>query len=183
MTMSAKRSRIQEKLAELPGVRPVRRPISPHSAEEFDLYYVRAGRKSTHPLVIIPGGPGVASVQMYKGLRRRAAAAFVLPPGLSKAVASGASVRLRVIGSTDLQIGTLVARSIAQGFASHLQASRVAATAASSSTGKPISVPPGRVARGSTSSRAHRPSARPLGSANMAQLGEDSTGCASSRRL
>lgn len=73
--MNPKRSRMQEKLAGLPGVRPVRRPISPDNAEEFDLYYVRAGRKSTHPLVIIPGGPGVASVQIYKGLRRRAAAA------------------------------------------------------------------------------------------------------------
>lgn len=67
MTMTAKRSRVQQKLAELPGVRPVRRPISPHSAEEFDLYYVRAGRKSSCPVVIIPGGPGVASVQMYRG--------------------------------------------------------------------------------------------------------------------
>src|SRR6201996_4572926 len=75
MTMNAKRRRAQEKLAGLPGVRPVRRPISPGSAEEFDLYYVRTGRKSRHPLVIIPGGPGVASVQMYRGLRRRAAAA------------------------------------------------------------------------------------------------------------
>ena len=75
MTMNAKRRRVQEKLAALPGVRPVRRPISADRAEEFDLYYVRTGRKSTHPLVIIPGGPGVASVQMYKGLRRRAAAA------------------------------------------------------------------------------------------------------------
>jgi proline iminopeptidase len=62
----------------LPGVRPVRRPVWPDgtgSAEEFDLYYVRAGRKSAHPLVIIPGGPGVASLRMYQGLRRRAAAA------------------------------------------------------------------------------------------------------------
>jgi pimeloyl-ACP methyl ester carboxylesterase len=75
MTMNAKRRRVQEKLAALPGVRPVRRPISPGSANEFDLYYVRTGRKSAHPLVIIPGGPGVASVQMYGGLRRRAAAA------------------------------------------------------------------------------------------------------------
>lgn len=57
----------------MPGVRPVRRPISPGASEEFDLYYVRAGRKSAHPLVIIPGGPGVASLQVYKGLRRRAA--------------------------------------------------------------------------------------------------------------
>ncbi|BBX42478.1 alpha/beta hydrolase [Mycobacterium simiae] len=64
---------MQQKLAEMPGVRPVRRPISPGNSEEFDLYYVRAGRKSAHPLVIIPGGPGVASLQVYKGLRRRAA--------------------------------------------------------------------------------------------------------------
>jgi pimeloyl-ACP methyl ester carboxylesterase len=75
MTITAKRRRQQEKLAALPGVRPVRRPISPDNPDEFDLYYVRTGRKSPHPLVIIPGGPGVASVQMYKGLRRRAAAA------------------------------------------------------------------------------------------------------------
>lgn len=75
MTMDAKRRRAQQKLAALPGVRPIRRPISPDAAEDFDLYYVRAGRKSAHPLVIIPGGPGVASVQMYRGLRRRAAAA------------------------------------------------------------------------------------------------------------
>jgi proline iminopeptidase len=75
MTMDAKRRRVHEKLAGLPGVRPVRRPVSPGSADEFDLYYIRAGRGSAHPLVIIPGGPGVASVQMYKGLRRRAVAA------------------------------------------------------------------------------------------------------------
>ncbi|MFY2860395.1 alpha/beta fold hydrolase [Mycobacterium sp. THU-M104] len=75
MTMNAKRRRTHDKLTRLPGVRPVRRPVSPGSDEEFDLYYVRAGRKSTHPLVIIPGGPGVASVLMYQGFRRRAAAA------------------------------------------------------------------------------------------------------------
>lgn len=75
MTMNAKRRRLQAKLAALPGVRPVRRPVSPGSSEQFDLYYVRSGRKSAQPLVIIPGGPGVASVQMYRGLRRRAAAA------------------------------------------------------------------------------------------------------------
>jgi proline iminopeptidase len=75
MTMVAKRRRVQEKLAALPGVRCVRRPVYPGCADEFDLYYVRGGRKSSHPVVIIPGGPGVASVQMYRGLRRRAAVA------------------------------------------------------------------------------------------------------------
>jgi len=72
MTMNPKRRRVHEKLAGLPGVR---RPLSPGSADEFDLFYVRTGRRSAHPLVLIPGGPGVASVQMYKGLRRRAVAA------------------------------------------------------------------------------------------------------------
>jgi pimeloyl-ACP methyl ester carboxylesterase len=75
MTMNGMRRRTHEKLAGLPGVRPVRRPVSPGSADQFDLYYVRTGHKSAHPLVIIPGGPGVASLQMYKGFRRRAALA------------------------------------------------------------------------------------------------------------
>jgi proline iminopeptidase len=74
MTMNPKRRRVHAKLAALPGVRPVRRPVSPDSAAQFDLFYVRSGLKSAYPLVIIPGGPGVASVQMYRGLRRRAAA-------------------------------------------------------------------------------------------------------------
>ncbi|MEO3761314.1 alpha/beta fold hydrolase [Mycobacterium sp. B14F4] len=75
MTMSAKRRRAHDKLAALPGVRPVRRPVRSGSDEEFDLYYVRTGRKSAHPLVLIPGGPGAASVALYRGFRRRAAAA------------------------------------------------------------------------------------------------------------
>jgi proline iminopeptidase len=74
MTLNAKRRRVHDKLAALPGVRSVRRPLAPDSAEQFDLYYVRSGPQSEHPLVIIPGGPGVASVQLYKGFRRRAAA-------------------------------------------------------------------------------------------------------------
>ncbi|ORB18266.1 alpha/beta fold hydrolase [Mycobacterium noviomagense] len=74
MTMNAKRRRVHNKLASLPGVRPLRRPVSPGSAEQFDLYYVRTGPRTSHPLVIIPGGPGLASILVYKGFRRRAAA-------------------------------------------------------------------------------------------------------------
>ena len=68
MTMNAKRRRVQEKLAALPGVRSVRRPISPGSREEFDLYYVRTGPEVRPSAGRHPGGPGVASVQLYKGL-------------------------------------------------------------------------------------------------------------------
>ena len=71
--MNAGRRRVHDKLAALPGVRPVRRPIVAGGSEEFDLFYVRIGKKSAHPLVIIPGGPGAASVALYRGLRRRAA--------------------------------------------------------------------------------------------------------------
>ncbi len=73
MTMNAKRRRAHDKLAALPGVRAVRRPIA-GSDQAFDLFYVRSGRKSAHPLVIIPGGPGAASIALYRGLRRRAVA-------------------------------------------------------------------------------------------------------------
>ena len=68
------RRRAHDRLAGLPGVRPIRRPVTPDRGE-FDLYYVRTGRKSRHPLVVIPGGPGMASIGHYQGLRRRAVAA------------------------------------------------------------------------------------------------------------
>jgi proline iminopeptidase len=74
MTMNAKRRRAHDKLAALPGVRAVRRPIRPDGDGSFDLFYVRTGRKSAHPLVVIPGGPGAASIALYRGFRRRAAA-------------------------------------------------------------------------------------------------------------
>ena len=75
MTLGAKRRRAHDKLAALPGVRSVRRPVTAATGEHFDLFYVRTGPQSDHPLVIIPGGPGVASIGHYRGLRRRAGAA------------------------------------------------------------------------------------------------------------
>lgn len=73
MTMNARRRKAHDRLAALPGVRPIRRPVLA-GGDEFDLYYVRTGRKSDCPLVVIPGGPGAASIALYRGMRRRAAA-------------------------------------------------------------------------------------------------------------
>ena len=83
MTMNPRRRRAHDRLARLPGVRPVRRPICAggdgratrpeRDGEQFDVHYVRTGRKSRHPLVVIPGGPGAASVALYRAFRRRAA--------------------------------------------------------------------------------------------------------------
>ncbi len=73
MTMKPRRQRVHDRLAGLPGVRPVRRPVRSGDDEEFDLYYIRTGRKSAHPLVVIPGGPGAASVALYRAFRRHAA--------------------------------------------------------------------------------------------------------------
>lgn len=75
MTLGDKRRRAHDKLAALPGVRSVRRPVTTASGDHFDLFYVRTGPPSGHPLVIIPGGPGAASIGHYRGLRRRATAA------------------------------------------------------------------------------------------------------------
>ncbi|MGE2836307.1 alpha/beta fold hydrolase [Mycobacterium sp. SMC-4] len=73
--MTARRARMHRRLAALPGVRAVRRPVDGRGDERFDLYYVRSGPKSAHPLVVIPGGPGAASVALYRAFRRHAAAA------------------------------------------------------------------------------------------------------------
>ena len=67
MTMTAGRRRVHDKLAALAGVRSVRRPILADGPDEFDLFYVRTGEKSEHPLLIVPGGPGAASIALYRG--------------------------------------------------------------------------------------------------------------------
>jgi pimeloyl-ACP methyl ester carboxylesterase len=72
--MDTRRGRAHGRLAALPGVRAVRRPAT-RDGDDFDLYYVRAGTPGREPLVIVPGGPGMASIGPYQGLRRRATAA------------------------------------------------------------------------------------------------------------
>lgn len=74
MTLNARSRRLEARLAAQPGVRSIRRPVTPGSAEQFDLYYVRSGPPSAHPVLVIPGGPGIASIQGYRAMRRHAAA-------------------------------------------------------------------------------------------------------------
>ncbi|MET0937655.1 MAG: ABC transporter permease [Gaiellaceae bacterium] len=57
-------------------------------------------------------------------------AAFVLPVGLTRAVAGGGPAELEVVGNVDAPIGSLVARSLADGFAGEVNAVRVAVAAA-----------------------------------------------------
>ena len=52
----------------------MRRPVQVGGVERFDLRYVRAGPPSGTPLLVVPGGPGMASVRPYRWLRARAAA-------------------------------------------------------------------------------------------------------------
>lgn len=55
-------------------VRAVRRPVDTESAESFSLRYVRCGPPSAPPLLVLPGGPGLASIRPYRALRTMAAA-------------------------------------------------------------------------------------------------------------
>lgn len=52
--------------------RSIRRPAA-GGAPAFDLTYVRTGPRGSTPVVVIPGGPGLASLLPYRGLRRWAA--------------------------------------------------------------------------------------------------------------
>ena len=58
--------------------------------------------------------------------RNRVSATFVLPSGLSAAVASGRPASIRVLGSVDAAIGAQVAESIATSFATRIDALRIA---------------------------------------------------------
>ena len=68
------RARRREKLLALPGVQSVRRPADA-GRPAFDLVYVRTGgARRGPPVVVVPGGPGLASVVPYARLRARAEA-------------------------------------------------------------------------------------------------------------
>lgn len=60
----------------LPGLRHLRRSAV-GEVPAFDLAYLRTGESrggAAPPIVVVPGGPGIASTLPYVGLRRRAAA-------------------------------------------------------------------------------------------------------------
>lgn len=46
--------------------------LRPDSPEQFPLAYVRTGPRTTSPAVVLPGGPGLASVVPYRAFRERA---------------------------------------------------------------------------------------------------------------
>ncbi|WP_017626529.1 alpha/beta fold hydrolase [Nocardiopsis chromatogenes] len=66
-------TRRAERLRRMPGVRTVPRPVLPEGGAEFDLAYAREGRPDGMPLLVVPGGPGLASVLPYRPVRRAAA--------------------------------------------------------------------------------------------------------------
>lgn len=52
--------------------RTIRRPVHPQGEDHFDVAYVRAGPRTQQPVVVIPGGPGLASVAPYRSFRQLA---------------------------------------------------------------------------------------------------------------
>ncbi|WP_308202852.1 alpha/beta hydrolase [Crossiella sp. SN42] len=65
-----------ERLRRMPGVRATRRPVTPGGAAEFNLHHVRLSppQAAPAPILVLPGGPGLASVLPYARLRAEAAA-------------------------------------------------------------------------------------------------------------
>jgi ABC-2 type transport system permease protein len=62
--------------------------------------------------------------------RDRVSAAFVLPAGLSGAIATGRPASLRVLGNVDASIGTQVAQSLAQAYTQRINTARTVTAAA-----------------------------------------------------
>ncbi|MFT4135210.1 alpha/beta fold hydrolase [Microbacterium sp.] len=73
MTTSGASRLVRTLAASTPGLRRVRRPATAASPA-FDLAYARTGPRTATPTVVIPGGPGLASILPYRALRHRAAA-------------------------------------------------------------------------------------------------------------
>lgn len=65
------RERLRRRLARTPGLRTVNRPLPDGS--HLGLAYTRTGPRHALPILVFPGGPGLASVLPYGSLRRKAA--------------------------------------------------------------------------------------------------------------
>jgi proline iminopeptidase len=68
-TSAALRGR-HAQVAAIPGVRTLSRPLP--GGGTFDLAYTRTGPRSDVPVLVFPGGPGLASVLPYRALRAKA---------------------------------------------------------------------------------------------------------------
>jgi ABC-2 type transport system permease protein len=80
-------------------------------------------------LIKIDPEPSLAAARTAAD-QNKVAATFVLPPGLSAALAGARPATVRVLGSLDSSIGAQVAQSIAQSYADHIDTARIAAAAA-----------------------------------------------------
>ena len=72
---------------------------------------------------------------------RTVSATFIFPPGFSRAVEAGQSTEIEVIGNVEGPIGTLVANSIAESFASRLRAVQVAVATVADKETEPEALP------------------------------------------
>ena len=65
-------SAFRSRAVRFPGVTSARRPVTPGADERFDLFYIRANPGDGTPVLVLPGGPGLASLAPYGGFRRDA---------------------------------------------------------------------------------------------------------------
>ncbi len=72
MNASARSKKARTTAEKSPGLRTIRRPASANNPE-FDLAYTRIGPRGNLPVVVLPGGPGLASILPYRRFRARAA--------------------------------------------------------------------------------------------------------------
>lgn len=98
----------------------LRRPLA-DGPEEFDLAYARTGPRGRVPVIIVPGGPGLASLVPYRSLRALAAR-----HGLDVLMVEHRGVGLsgRTDGGGRLPVRTVTSRSAADDIAAVLRHER-----------------------------------------------------------
>ena len=106
-------------LAKSPGIATITRELSDGRA--LSLAYLRSGPRSSAPVLVIPGGPGLASVMPYRRFRSAAARQGLdllmveqRGVGMSRKTADGIDLRIEDITVRDV-VGDLIAVLDAEG--------------------------------------------------------------------
>lgn len=109
-----------DQLSKTPGVKTVRRPLP--GGRSFLLAYVRSGPQAPTPILVLPGGPGLASVLPYGMLRAGAAKRGL---GVVMVEHRGIGMSRKTDAGTDLEPSDLTVAAVLADVVAVLDAERI----------------------------------------------------------
>lgn len=109
-----------DQLSKTLGVKTVRRPLP--GGRSFLLAYVRSGPQASTPILVLPGGPGLASVLPYRMLRAGAAKRGL---GVVMVEHRGVGMSRKTDAGTDLEPSDLTVAAVLADLVAVLDAERI----------------------------------------------------------